>query len=318
MLLQADGSRHLWLGPSGPSLTLVGGVDDATGTVPWALFREQEDAHGYLLWLWRVSQRVGLPHALYLDRHSIHERHAADPLVLSEQVVGDGDGRTTQFSRALAELGITRILARSPQAKGRIERLWGTFQDRLGSELRLAGARPLAEAQAVLEAFLPAFTARFAVPAAQPESAYRPWPAGLVAETVFCFKYLRVVGSDNTVQLGEHRLQLLPSRERASSARVQVEVHERLDGSVVVYHRGWCVATQPAPATAPQLRARKGARVGARAGHMAPRPPSTPPGAGSPVAAPPRGVDGFSGRPAASHPWRRFPALVPRTKSRSS
>lgn len=318
ILLQADGSRHRWLGPDGPFLTLVGGVDDATGTVPWALFREQEDAHGYLLWLWRVSQRVGLPHALYVDRHSIHERHVADPLVLSELMLGDGDGRTTQFSRALAELGITRILARSPQAKGRIERLWGTFQDRLGSELRLAGARTLAEAQAVLEAFLPGFNARFAVPAAQPGSAYRPWPAGLVAEAVFCFKYLRVVGADNTVQLGTHRLQLLPSRERASYARVQVEVHERLDGSVVVYHRGRCVATQPAPATAPQLRARKGARGDGRAEHGERIPPAAPPGTGSLVAAPPRGVAGPNGRPAATHPWKRFPAVVPRTKSRSS
>jgi len=295
MLLQADGSRHRWLGEAGPYLTLVGGIDDATGTVPWALFREQEDAHGYLLWLEQVVRRAGIPQALYVDRHSVHERHAREPLALAaEMTTGDW---TTQFGRALAELGIARITARSPQAKGRVERLWGTLQDRLVGELRLASAQTLAEANRVLWDWLPAFNARFAVPAAQPGSAYRPLPPDLALETVLCFKYLRVVGADNVVRLGEHRLQLLSSRERASYARLPVELQERLDGSVAVYHQGRCLATQPAPPTAPQLRARK-----------APRPqPAATPGAGA--AAPPR--------PPADHPWRRSPAVA-RTKSRSS
>ena len=293
MMLQADGSRHRWLGGTGPYLTLVGGIDDATGTVPWALFREQEDAHGYFLWLEQVVRRCGIPEALYLDRHSIHQRRRADPVTLAEEMGGDW---STQFGRALAELGISRITARSPQAKGRVERLWGTLQDRLVGELRLAGAATLADANRVLWDWLPAFNARFAVGAAQPGSAYRPLPADLVLETALCFKYLRVVGADNVVQLGEHRLQLLPSRERASYARLQVELHERLDGSLAVYHRGRCLATQPAPPTAPQLRARK-----------APRP--------QPAAA---AVATASPRPAAEHPWRRFPAVTGRTKSRST
>lgn len=295
MLLQADGSRHRWLEERGPYLTLVGGIDDATGTVPWALFREQEDAHGYLLWLEQVVRRCGIPQALYLDRHSIHERHAHDPPALAAQMSG-GDW-TTQFGRALAELGITRIPARSPQAKGRVERLWGTFQDRLVSELRLAGAATLADADRVLWDWLPDFNARFAVAATTPGSAYRPPPADLALETVLCFKYLRAVGADNVVQLGEHRLQLLPTPERASYARLQVELHERLDGSLAVYHQGRCLATQPAPPTAPQLRARHAPRP-------QPAPPSAAPGA------PPR--------PGADHPWRRFPAVASRTQSRSS
>jgi transposase len=296
MLLQADGSRHRWLGEGGPHLTLVGGIDDATGAVPWALFREQEDAHGYFLWLEQVLRRAGIPHALYLDRHSIHERHAHDPLVLATEM-SSGDW-TTQFGRALAELGITRITARSPQAKGRVERLWGTLQDRLVSELRLAGATTLTDANRVLWDWLPAFNARFAVEAATPGSAYRPLPSGLALEEVLCFKYLRVVGADNVVQLGAHRLQLLPSRERASYARAQVELHERLDGSLAVYHQGRCVATQPAPPTAPQLRARKAPRLGPLAVPSAPAP--VPP------------------RPHADHPWRRFPAVATRTKSQST
>jgi len=296
MLLQADGSRHRWLGATGPYLTLVGGIDDATGTVPWALFREQEDAHGYFLWLEQVIRRRGIPQALYLDRHSVHERHAHDPVVLADDL-SSGDW-STQFGRALAEVGIRRITARSPQAKGRVERLWGTLQDRLIGELRLAGAGTLAEANRVLWDWLPAFNARFAVTAATPGSAYRPPPPDLALETVLCFKYLRVVGADNVVQLGEHRLQLLPSRERASYARLQVELHERLDGSLAVYHRGRCLATQPAPPRAPQLRARKAPR---------PQPAATP----AAVAAPPP-------RPPADHPWRRIPAVAARTKSQSS
>lgn len=296
MLLQADGSRHRWLGERGPYLTLVGGIDDATGTVPWALFREQEDTHGYLLWLAQVVRRYGIPQALYVDRHSIHERHSHDPPVLAAEM-GTGDW-TTQFGRALAELGIARITARSPQAKGRVERLWGTLQGRLVAELRLAGAGTLAEANRFLWDWLPDFNARFGVEAATPGSAYRPPPPDLALETVLCFKYLRVVGADNVVQLGEHRLQVLPSRARASFARAQVELHERLDGSLAVYHQGRCLATQPAPPTAPQLRAR-----------TAPRP--------QPVAAPAATVT-TPPSPRPEHPWRRFPAVADRTKSRST
>jgi transposase len=288
MLLQADGSRHDWLAGRGPYLTLVGGVDDATGAVPWALFREQEDGQGYLAWLRQVALARGLPLALYVDRHGIFERSAREPLTLEEELAG---GRLpTQVGRALDELGIRRIAALSPQAKGRVERLWGTFQDRLGSELRLAGAATLEQANAVLWAWLPDFNRRFAVPAAQPGSAYRPWPDGLDPERVFCFKYARVVAADNTVRLGAHRLQLLPDPQRASFARAEVELHERLDGSLAVYHQGRCLATRPAPPEAPTLRARK-----------LPRPPTL---AQLPDAARPR-------RPAAEHPWRRAPFKAP-------
>lgn len=207
MLLQADGSCHRWLGPDGPFLTLIGGIDDATGTVPYALFREQEDAHGYFLWTERVVETVGIPQARYPGRHSIHQRHSTDPLVLAADLGALEGERFTQFGRAATELGMQLIHARSPQAKGRTLRLWATFQDRLGSERRLAGATTLAEAQVVLEAFLSVWGARFAVPAAQPGSAYRPLPAGVVLAEVLCFKYLRVVAADNTVQLGPHRLQ---------------------------------------------------------------------------------------------------------------
>ena len=137
MLLQIDGSRHNWLEGRGPHLTLIGSVDDATGTVPFALFRQQEDAHGYMLMLREIIDRHGIPMALYSDRHSIFQNSTRGPESLEEQLRGRRD--PTQFARALEELGIRLILAHTPQAKGRVERAWDTFQDRLVSEMRLAG-----------------------------------------------------------------------------------------------------------------------------------------------------------------------------------
>ena len=179
LLLQADGSPHRWLGPAGPEWTLVAGIDDATGTVPWALFREQEDAAGYLLWLRRVAETRGVPVALYVDRHGVFRRQKHAPLTVEEELAGGP--LPTQVGRALAELGIRVIHALSPQAKGRVERLFGTLQDRLVAELRLAGVRTLDEANRALGRFLPAFNARFAVPAARspaPPTAPSPrsWP----------------------------------------------------------------------------------------------------------------------------------------------
>jgi len=197
--------------------------------------------------------------ALYHDGHGIFERSKREPESLEEQL--EGRRKPTQFGRLMAELGITSITARSPQARGRIERLWGTFQDRLVSELRLAGAKTIEEANRVLWDFLPRYSQKFAIPAAQPALAYRQPPQGFIPDEVFCFKYYRTVGLDNVVRFGEHRLQIMPTNGRLSYARVRVEVHERLDGSLAVYYQGCCLATKPAPSEAPVLRARNIARV---------------------------------------------------------
>ena len=259
MLLQTDGSHHDWLEGRGPWLTLVGAVDDATGEVPYALFRNQEDAQGYFLLLRQIVTSHGIPMALYRDRHGIFERSKREPELLEEQL--EGKRRPTQFGRLLEELGVTSIPSYSPEARGRIERLWGTFQDRLVSELRLARACTLKEANQMLWDFLPRYNQRFAAPAAQPGSAYRQPEKGFDVDEVFCFKYQRTVGSDNVVRFGEHRLQILPSNGRLSYARARVEVHERLDGSLAVYYQGHCLATKPAPPEAPVLRVRNIARV---------------------------------------------------------
>ena len=145
MLIQVDGSYHPWLGNQAPPFTLLIAVDDATGTVVDALFCQQEDSHNYFLLMQALLERCGRPVALYTDRHGVF-RHTP----------GSGlPGMPTQFSRAMEELGIQMIFALSPQGKGRVERAAGTFQDRLVTELRLAGASSIGEANRVLEHFLP-------------------------------------------------------------------------------------------------------------------------------------------------------------------
>jgi len=232
MLLQIDGSEHDWLEGRGTYLTLVGAIDDATGIVPYALFRQEEDAQGYFMLLSEIIKNKGIPLALYSDRHGIFQRSPKDSDSLEEQL--SGQRQPTQFGRALQELCIQPIFAMSPQAKGRIERLWGTFQDRLVSELRLAGASTINEANQVLWDFLPRFNARFSVPPAQPGSAYRQLPADLCLEGILCFKYGRTVDHDNTIRFDRQVIQLLPGLDRSSYTRARVEVQERLDGSLIV------------------------------------------------------------------------------------
>ena len=298
MLLQIDGSRHDWLEGRGEWLSLVGAIDDATGKVPYALFRHEEDAQGYFLLLRQIVASQGVPMALYHDGHGIFERSKREPESLEEQL--EGRRRPTQFGRLMDELGTTSITSRSPQARGRIERLWGTFQDRLVSELRLAGARTMKEANRVLWDFLPRYSQKFAIPATEPGLAYRQPEDGFNPDEVFCFKYYRTVGPDNVVRFGEHRLQILPTNGRLSYARAKVELHERLDGSLAVYYQGHCLATKPAPLEAPVLRARSMVRV------MANMPDSGEP-ARLAIAAretlpakPPHYT-----KPGPDHPWRR-------------
>ena len=298
MLLQIDGSRHDWLQGRGPYLTLVGAIDDATGKVPGAVFRQQEDAHGYFLLVERIALNHGCPLALYHDRHGIFEHSTKGRMTVAERLNGKRDA--TQFGRLLEELGIKSIPARSPQAKGRVERLWGTFQGRLVFELRLAGARTIEEANQFLDTFLPRYNQHFTVPPTAPGVAYRPLPFTRLPEEVFCFKYERTVGTDNVVALGEHRVQLLAGHDRISYAKARVEVHERLDGSVAVYYRGERLASQPAPSEAPVLRARNG-RLGIT---KPPRPEAQKPLPWDEVE---RRARAATTPPGHIHPWRRYP-----------
>ena len=237
MLLQVDGSYHRWLGEDGPQFTLLLAVDDATGTVVNALFCELENTRSYFQLLGGLIRSNGIPIALYADRHAVFKHTPPS----------EAAPAPTQFSRAMDELGVQLIFARSPQAKGRVERTAGTFQDRLVAEMRLARAATIDDANRVLAEFLPRFNERFGVPAQHTETAYRTLDEQMCLDTILCLKYRRRVARDNTVKYRWRTLQLLPSMDRPSYAGAVVQVLEGLDGQLAVQHEGSIVASQEAP-----------------------------------------------------------------------
>lgn len=300
MMLQLDASPHDWLEGRGPKLTLVSAIDDATNEVPAAVFREAEDAAGYFLVMRQVTLTHGVPLSVYHDRHGIFRRLPNEKPTLHEQLRGKPE--PTQFGRLLEELAVESIAANSPQAKGRVERLFGTLQDRLVSELRLAGASTMEEANTVLKGFLPEYNQRFRLEAQLPGNCYRPLRAGMEVEQLFCFKYGRTVAMDNTVRLDEHRLQILPGPHRRSYASARVAVYEHLDGSLTVYYRGERIAAKPAPPETPTLRARRGRldRVQtnpSKASYPEPAPGTTAISSDKPPKTP--------YKPGPDHPWKR-------------
>ena len=236
-LIQIDGSYHRWLGERCPQFTLLLAADDATGSVVHALFCQQEDTRGYFLLLDGLIQHRGIPLALYTDRHAVFKHTPGS----------GGVGAPTQFSRAMDELGIQLIFALSSQAKGRVERTAGTFQDRLVTELRIAGVSTIDGANRVLADFLQRFNERFGVPAQQPDVAYSSLDADLCLDRTLCFKHSRRVARDNAVKYRWHTLQLLPGMERPSYAGANVEVQEAPDGQLAVQHEERIIPTQEAP-----------------------------------------------------------------------
>ena len=299
-LLQVDGSRHRWFGPEHPFATLVGGIDDATSRVTGATFRAEEDGAGYFIALTQTSAGSGLPWTLYSDRHGIFQRDQRRAPTLTEQLTGMRS--LTQVGRALEVAGIGWLPASSPQAKGRVERLWGTLQDRLVLELRLETITTIADANAFLPGHLARHNAAFGVPAADPVPAWRPWPEGLTAEAVFAFWYRRTVARDGTLSWGSESLAVPRRADGRTRAGQEVILAERLDGSVWAQLDGPSEPLSPAPPSAATLRARSVRR----AGPIGPRPPSdavpeAPPGRPDEPASP------GPWRPAADHPWRRSP-----------
>jgi transposase len=230
-MLLLDASLHHWLEDRGPQLTLLGFLDDATRKVLAAEFFPTEDARGYFRLLRRLLCRYGIPLSLYGDRHSVFVRND-DHWSVEEQLAGKR--QPTQFGRALEQLGVTYIAAHSPQAKGGIERLWGTFQDRLTSELRLAAAADLEAANAVLGRFLPDYNRRFGRAPRETETAWRPVPEDL--DRICCFVHQRSVSNDNVVQWGGHNFQIPPQPKRFSFAGAKVQIYESLEGKVSIYY----------------------------------------------------------------------------------
>lgn len=231
MMLQVDGSPHDWLEGRGPRLCLIGAIDDATGKVVGAFFTQAESSWGYLRLFSEIFKGHGLPQSIYSDRHSVFWTDRAP--TLDEQLINKRP--LTEVGRALDELGVTLILAGSPQAKGRIERLWATFQDRLVSELRLAKAKTLEQAQAVLDRYLPEHNRRFSKPA-QLQPAWRK-TRSVRLDQALCFKQQRTVANDNTVTFDGVIFQIPKKSFHRSYARKRIEVHVLLDGAVEFFYK---------------------------------------------------------------------------------
>lgn len=231
-LLQVDASPHDWLEGRGPHLTLLGFQDDATGKVVGAQFCDSESALGYFRVFRSVLRRYGVPLALYGDRCGVFVRND-DHWTVEEQLAGRR--QPTQFGRALHQLGVQFIAALSPQAKGRIERLWGVFQDRLVSELRLAGACDLESANQVLRRFLPDFNRRFGRAPAHAEKAWRAAPRHL--NRICCFRHERIVSRDNVVQWDGRSFQIPPQPHRFSFGGARVQIEQSLAGRLALYYR---------------------------------------------------------------------------------
>src|SRR2546425_2068090 len=308
-LVQLDASPFPWLEDRGPTAALHGLIDDAT-SIPLALwFRPTEDLHGYTTVLGQTCRQYGVPVTLYGDRLSLFRRNDRY-WTLGEELRGQQD--PTHFGRMLRDLGIGFIAAQSPQAKGRIERLWGTLQDRLVSELRLRALHTLEQANAFLPQFLPAFIQRFARAAAEPTPVWRPAPRDL--ERLLSCRYTRVVARDNTVRLGARWLQIPPGPRGRSYAGCRVELRELLDGRLLALYHGAVLAAQASPSAAFTLvprrapsadRSRNRAPATSappplaqdRRSHPAPL-PEHPPKSGTGLPRAPR-------RPARDHPWSR-------------
>jgi hypothetical protein len=235
MLLFQDGSTHRWITALGRDLDLVVTLDDATSAICSAFLVEQEGTMSSFLGLTETIARHGLFGALYTDRGGHYFVTPKDARKVDKT-------QLTQVGRALSQLGITHIPSYSPQGRGRMERVFGTLQKRLPQELRLARIKTVAAANRYLkECFVPDHNARFAVPAAEPGSAFLPY-AGRPLEDVLCIQEDRVVGADNCVSFNRRSLQIPQQRHRRHYVRATVRVHQYPDGSLAVFDGPRCIA----------------------------------------------------------------------------
>ena len=251
-LLLWDGSPHRWFGDQAGEWSLMAVVDDATGALLHGVFALEEDAQSYLICLRQIVLEKGIPLALYMDRHGIFRRND-DHWSLQEQLAGEQTH--TQVGQALRALGIEPIFALSPQAKGRVERLFNTLQDRLVQELRLAGITTAQQATTFLNgSFKADFNARFAKPARQSQAAWRALPKGLDVDRICSFSYQATVGNDNAVRLGGIILDIPAGPRRRGYAKARVEVRQLLDGRWRVYYKNDLLLETTPPARQTPLR----------------------------------------------------------------
>jgi hypothetical protein len=255
MMVLWDGSPHRWFGNNHAPCCLMGAIDDATGKLCDAFFLPYECSFGYLKLLQRMVTTYGIPLSIYQDRHSTLHRND-DHWSLEEQLAGEQD--PTQVGAALKALGITPIFALTPQAKGRIERLFGVLQDRLIAEMELRGITDMDAGNTFLaEQFIDDYNRRFA---RSPDGAHRAWrrvPKALDIERAISFHYQAVVGNDNTVRLGGMVIDIPEGPQKRGYAKAKVEADQLLDGSWRVYYKDTLIAhTDPTPIREP-IRAKR-------------------------------------------------------------
>jgi hypothetical protein len=277
-MVQVDGSHHAWLEGRGSELVLMGYIDDATNNV-YARFYDYEGTIPAMDSFKGYVRRHGLPLSVYLDKHTTYKSNRK--LTIEEELDGISQPMS-QFERALDELGVKVIHAHSPQAKGRIERLFGVFQDRVVKEMRLRGIKTREEANAFLREYLPIYNRRFRVTPANKSDVHIKPERHFNLDRFLCLKTERTVRNDNTVA---HDKKLYQIEEKIMSRKVTVE--ERLNGSLHISRDGVSlkyreITGRPPKASQPACPARKGPRTS--------RKPVIPP---------------------RDHPWRRKVNLEP-------
>lgn len=250
LMLLWDGSPHHWFGHEQPPCCLMAAIDDATGKLLQAFFLPTECSWGYLRLLRGIVTTYGLPASIYQDQHSCLKRNDCH-WSLEEELAGQQD--PTQVGAVLAELGIQPIFALTPQAKGRVERLFGVLQDRLVAELALRGIHSPEPANCFLQTlFISDYNQRFARSASQSTSAWRKAPAASQLQRIISFRYPAVVANDNCLRLHGEIIDIPPGPAARSYAHARVEARQLLDGSYHVLHQGRLIAkTEPKPIREP-------------------------------------------------------------------
>jgi hypothetical protein len=237
-MVQMDGSHHDWFEGRGPWCVLMGYIDDATGKV-FGRFYDYEGTIPALDSFKGYVKKHGLPMAVYLDQHTAY-KSPAKPSIQDEL---EDRKPLSEFERALEELGVRVIHATSAPAKGRVERLFGTLQDRLVKEMRLRGVRTVEEANDFLKRYLPGYNRRFSVRPQESGDLHRPLPPGMDLDSILCIKTERTLRNDFTVA---HNRKLYQIEDRTPASRVMV--HEQIDGSIKIMYKGQALRFREIPA----------------------------------------------------------------------
>lgn len=250
-----DGSPHRWFGPEEKPCCMMAAIDDARGKLLAIEFIRHESSEGYFRLLKEIVENYGIPTSVYQDRHSSLVRND-DNWSLSEQLAGKRD--PTQVGRSLEELGIEAICALSPEAKGRVERLNETLQDRLCAMLDFHGIKTIDQANLYAkQEFVEYFNKRFAIDAKESESVWRKVPRGLDLDRVISFKYQATVGNDNAVRMAGMIIDIPKGPRGRGYGGMKVDVYQLLDGSWRIYHGDEVLVTSPSTEVREPLRAKR-------------------------------------------------------------